>query len=240
MKKFQWISDFLRHPKQYSGWESLSDIIPNDFDDYFLIHWNVGIVESYPFEEYPDQLDSIEEINLAIKIDKEHNLYLNPKENLLFKQTTLKNIALIFKEKLEYNLLNKIKKTPAIKTLDALSIDNLKKMVYELSKGEKLNLFVLEDSRNYRFSENNKEEPKQLMSDISVDEYFYWQEWFDFDYYTYLFPENKQWCITTSEDLPLFLCINKELTDRTISECNLELFRVEHNKNFVNKILNKL
>ena len=39
------------------------------------------------------------------------------------------------------------------------------------------------------------------MVNVSIDEYFKWQEDFYFDYCTYLFPEDKNWCIMTSEGL---------------------------------------
>ena len=232
MKKFKWISDFLKHPKQFIGWESLSDILPNEFDDYFLIHWNVGIVENYPFEDYPEQLESIEEINEGIRIDKENNLFFNPNVDQLFKQTTLKKIALMFSQPYDRDLLYNIKQTPAIKLLGAETIVNLKKTIHQLSKGEKLNLFVLDDPRNYIFAEHNKEEPKQLMSDISVEEYFYWQEWFNFDYYTYLFPSDRKWCLTTSEGLPMFLCLNKELNVKELADNKVELFRIKYDESF--------
>ncbi|GAB5554531.1 MAG: hypothetical protein Sapg2KO_41220 [Saprospiraceae bacterium] len=184
MEKFSWIKSFYEHREEGGTWISVSDIIPNEFDDYFLIHWNVGIIENFPFDDFPEKNETIEETNKRIRIKREFGLFLNPNEDELFEQTTLKRIAETFKVEYDYNVLNKIKQTPAIKILEKPSIENLKSMLQKLSMNENLNFFV-EDIFRYPIDDK----PVQEMENISIDKYLKWQEDFYFDYCTYLFPD---------------------------------------------------
>ena len=225
MKKFNWIKKFHELQKKGNNWDNVSSIIPNEFDDYFLIHWNVGIVDSFPFDKYPEENDTIENINRRVNIDRKYGLFLNPKEDKLFRQTTLKEIANKFKVSYDYNVMDKIKETPAIKILEDVSIENLKSAVKHLTESKNLNLFV-EDSFRY----TNDDKLKQEITNISADDYFKWQEYFGFDYCTYLFPNNRKWCITTAEDFPMFLCVKREITQQVVKEFNMELFRIQYNE----------
>ena len=223
MKKFDWIKQFFDVKKENDEWNSISDFIPNEFDTYFLIHWNVGIVENFPFENYPEENITIEEINKRIKIEREYNLFFNPKEDELFKKTTLKEIADKFNLKYSYNLLNQIKETPAIKVFEESSIKNLEFGISQIAKNEKVNMYV-EDIFRYPIDEK----PKQEIENLSIEDYFKWQEVFYFDYCTYLFPDNRKWCITTSEDLPMFICCKSEIVSEVKNTFNLELFTVDY------------
>lgn len=224
MEKFNWIKQFYELRKEGATWISVSDIIPNDFDDYFLIHWNVGIIDNFPFDNFPSKNDTIEETNKRIKIEREFGLFLNPNEDELFRKTTLKEIAERFNVVYDYNVMNQIKRTPAIKTLAEISISNLKSGINKISHNELLNLFV-EDI--YRHSVDEIK-PKQEIENLTVEDYFEWQEIFGFDYCTYLFPENSKWCITTSEDFDMFLCCKKEVTSEITNKFKMELFPVKY------------
>lgn len=229
MKTFDWIKQFYKLREEKTTWNSVSDIIPNDFDDYFLIHWNVGIVDGFPFDEYPDvnenREESIEEINQRIRINEKFGLSFHSNENKHFRPISLKAIAEMFNTNYDYNVMNSIKQTPAIKILEETSIQNLKKAIQNLVIEEELYFFV-EDI--FRYPSENK--LQQGLVNISVDDYFDWQKDFHFDYCTYLFPNNKEWCITTSEDLSMFLCVKKEVTKLVVQEFELELFKIEYEK----------
>lgn len=225
MENFNWIKKFYEHREEGGTWISVSDIIPNEFDDYFLIHWNVGIIEKFPFEDFPEKNESIEETNKRIRVEREFGLFLNPNEDELFEQTTLKRIADKFKVNYDYNILNNIKQTPAIKILANPSKQNLRAMLEKLSKNENLNFFV-EDI--FRYPVDDK--PKQEIENISIDEYFKWQEDFYFDYCTYFFPDDKSWCLTTAEDLPMFLCTKRETTKGIKTEIRMEIFKVGYDE----------
>ncbi|WP_338761238.1 hypothetical protein WAF17_15090 [Bernardetia sp. ABR2-2B] len=222
MNKFDWIKQF--YEIRSKSWNSISDIIPNEFNDYFLIHWKVGIVDDFPFDNYPLKNETIEETNKRIKIEKEFGLFLNPNENKLFRPTTLKEIAERFNVDYDYNVLNKIKRTPAIKTLGNLTISNLKSGIEKILKNEPLNLFV-EDIYRHSIDKIN---PKQEIENLTIEDYFEWQQELGFDYCTYLFPKSMKWCITTSENLDMFLCCKNEFTSKIRSAFELELFPVKY------------
>ncbi|MEZ5059191.1 MAG: hypothetical protein R2879_19320, partial [Saprospiraceae bacterium] len=65
MDKFNWIKEHFSNRKENS-WNHISDIVPNVFDEYYLIHWKVGIVDNFPFDEYPEQNETIEQTNKRI------------------------------------------------------------------------------------------------------------------------------------------------------------------------------
>ncbi len=223
--KFKWIKDFFDYKKEGDRFNRLSDIIPNEFDYYFLIHWSVGIVEKFPFEDFPKESESIEDLNKRIKILREQNLFLNPNEDALFKKTTLREIAYKFNVSYDYNTLDKFENIPAIKIIYDFSIVNLKLFIRQITQNRKLNLFV-EDAFHYK----NVSEQRKEIEDISIADYFKMQEEFHFDNFTYLFSENKDWCITTSEDLPMFLCINKEIIKQIEEASKIELFKLDYNQ----------
>jgi hypothetical protein len=227
MSKFDWIKKFFELNRSEDYWNKLSDIIPNNFDNYFLIHWNIGIVDDFPFNEFPENNFTIEDTNKRIRILRQHNLFLNPNEDNLFRKTTGKEIANLFNVNYNWNVLDNIKDTPAIKILDEQSIDNLKSLVSNLTLDSRLNLYI-EDF--LRYPPHNKS--KQEMSNISIDKYFELQNDFVFDYNTYLFPDSQDWCILTSEDFPMLLCVNNEISSQLALITDLELFRMEYNEEF--------
>lgn len=226
MKKFTWIKKFHELRKE-DNWNSVSDIIPNEFDNYFLIHWNIGIIDNLPFDTYPNKVnETIEDINRRINIDKKFNLFLNPEEDKLFRQTNLMEIANMFNKSYDFKLLNKIKETPAIKILYEVSVNNLRQSIKVITKEEKLNLFIQDAYRSY------EDKLEQELENISVEDYIEWQKDFRFDYCTYLFPNNRKWCITTSEDLPMLLCTKKDTNEQIVSKFEMELFKIKYDEKF--------
>lgn len=65
---------------------------------------------------------------------------------------------------------------------------------------------------------------------MSIEEYIKLQEDLGFDYCTYLFPDNLDWCLTTSEDLPMFVCIKRNFKDK-INAFELETFKIKYEEN---------
>lgn len=222
MEKFDWLKYFFENKKE-NAWVSVSECIPNEFDEYFLLHWNVGIVDNFPFDEYPEKNETIEETNKRIKIEREYNLFLNEDEDKLFRKTSLKEISELFETEHSYQTLSKIKQTPGVKILPEISKKNLKSTIEIISEPQNLNLFV-EDF--YRYPHHKL--PKQELESVGLTQYFQLQEDLFFDYRTYLFPNDKRWCLTTAEDLPMFLCINSTLVESLKKNSDIEMFKVEY------------
>ena len=141
MKKFDWLKYYFENRTE-NTWVGVSKIIPNEFDEYHLLHWNVGIVDDFPFDQYPEKNLTITETNNRIRIEREYNLFLNQDEDKLFRKTDLKEISDKFKTEYSYQTLNKIKQTPAIKILTEISINNLRKVISKISINQNLNLFI--------------------------------------------------------------------------------------------------
>ncbi len=224
MEKFNWIKEHFS-TKDENSWNSISGIVPNIFDEYYLIHWKVGIVDKFPFDEYPEQNETIEQINKRIKIEREFGLFLNPDKDKLFREISLKEISETFKKNYDFKLLDRIKKTPAIEILEKISKTALKTSLIKMANGQLLNLFV-EDIFRHPIDEN----PKQELTRIDVEKYLEIQEDFYYDYCTYLFPDDLSWCLTTSEDLPMFLCIKKEVKGEFQNDFGLETFKIEYDE----------
>ncbi len=224
MEKFSWIKEHFL-VRQENSWNHMSDIVPNIFDEYYLIHWKVGIVDSFPFDDYPEQNITIEETNKRIKIEREFGLFLNPDKDKLFREISLKEISETFKKNCDYNLLNTIKQTPAIEILEKKSEIALKTSLLKMAKGQFLNLFVKDIDRHPTIDIH-----KQELTGLEVEKYFEIQGYFNYDFCTYLFPDDLSWCLTTSEDLPMFLCVKKEFKDNFINDFGLETFKIKYNE----------
>ena len=122
-------------------------------------------------------------------------------------------------------MLDRIKQTPAIEILAKASKTALKSSLIKMANGQLLNLFV-EDIYRLPLDENSKQE----LTEIDVEKYLEIQEDFYYDYCTYLFPDDLSWCLTTSEDLPMFLCIKKEVKGAFQNDFGLETFKIEYNE----------
>lgn len=224
MKKFDWLKKYFEN-RTDNPRVNVSEVIPDEFDSYFLMHWNVGIVDNFPFDEYPSENESIEDINGRIRIERAFKLFLNPEEDELFRECDLKEISELFDTEYTYRTLNKIKKTPAVKILHEKSMHSLISTIDNLSQNQQLNLYV-EDFYKYP----NHELPKQEMENVSAHQYIEFQKSLFFNYWTYLFPNDRSWCITTAEDFPMFLCVRIELTESLEEYVNMELFKIDYNE----------
>jgi len=224
MGKFDWLKYYFEN-RTYNSWTAVSEIIPNEFDEYHLLHWNVGIVDDFPFDQYPEQNVTIEQTNQRIRIERDHKLFLNSDEDRLFRKTDLKEISDLFNTEYSYQTLNKIKQTPAIKILPEISVKNLRETIRGISENQTLNLYV-EDFHRYP----NHEMPNQEIENISLSQYFKLQNDVFFDYWSYLFPDDKSWCLTTAEALPMFLCTKNKLAETVLTNTDIEMFKVEYNE----------
>lgn len=220
MEKFNWIKEHILNRKA-KNWNHISDILPNIFDEYYLVHWKVGILDNFPFDEYPEQNETIEQTNERIRIERAFGLFLNPDKDKLLREINLKEISGIFKKPYDYKLLNNIKDTPGIEVLEKESKTALKKSLTRFENGQLLNFFV-EDI--YRLPIENI--PKQEFIEIDIEKYLELQEDFNYDFCTYLFPDDLSWCLTTSEDMPMFICINGHLKNKLRNEFTLETFSI--------------
>ncbi|GAB4252092.1 MAG: hypothetical protein Kow0027_16550 [Saprospiraceae bacterium] len=224
MSKFDWIKNFLANSQGERT--QVKDFFPDIFDRYFFVHWAVGIIDDFPFDKYPENNDTFEEINLRVKIEREFNLFLNENYEQLYRPASVKEISERFKAPYSHLTCSKIKQTPGVEILSELSIKRLKSSLTKISEGLTLNLFI-EDIYRDPFEDN----PKQMHENINLTEYFDFQEETLFDYFTYLFPDNLDWCLSTGEDAPMILACKNHLADSLQSKFDLELFELNYVQN---------
>ena len=224
MNDFQWIKNHF-DSRQNQSWNRLKDIIPPIFDDYFLVHWKVGIVKNFPFDDYPEDNFSIENINKRVKIDREFNLFLNPEKDQLFEEVSLNYLSKRFNVPKNENILSNIKDTPAIEILTKQSQVAIKNSLEKIAKNQDLYFYIEDIFRLEAFNVTQQE-----YSRYKISEYIKFQESIRYDFNTYLFTKNLDWCLTTSEDLPMFLCTKKNVTEKMKKQFDLELIKVDYDK----------
>ena len=217
MNQFSWIKDY----KNNENIETLTDIIPDLFKQYYMIHWKIGIIDNFPFEKYPSNNLTIEEINQRIKIEREFGLFLNPQKSNLYREINLDELSQKFKLEKNINILDNFKDNPAIEFLDNQTIDCIDKGLNKIINSQTLHLYI-SNIEEFYWEENYK----QRNSNVLISEYLDFQKNSDFDSNYFLFPDDLSWCLITYEDLPLTFCTN------TINPFDLELFPLIYNQTF--------
>ena len=101
----------------------------------------------------------------------------------------------------------------------------LKQGISSLAKPNPLHLF-LEDASRYPSEKSLVQETPN----ISLDDYFLWQKAFRFDFCSYLFTQELSWCLTTTEDSPMFLCVKEDIIPEVREAFDLELFNVDYDQ----------
>ncbi|MFA6152196.1 MAG: hypothetical protein WC716_12800 [Chitinophagaceae bacterium] len=226
MDQFKWIKEHLA-TRQVNALNHVVDSVPDLFDAYFLVHWKVGIVDTFPFDAYPEKNETIEQTNARIKLERAHGLFLNPDNRGLFREISLKEIAERFSLPYTYNMLSRMKQTPAIAILDKESEMALQASLTTIAKAEGLNLFV-EDAYRFPIDFPIGKHPEQEYTAINVLEYISIQQELHYDYCTYLFPDDLSWCLTTAEDLPTVLCVNNNIKSKILNDFLLETFETDY------------
>lgn len=215
MDQFSWIKDY----KSNENIETLTDIIPDLFKQYYMIHWKIGIIDDFPFEKYPSNNSTIEEINQRIQIERGFGLFLNPQKSNLYREINLDELSQKFKLEKNINILNDFKDNPAIEFLDNQTIDCIEKGLNKIINSQNLHLYV-NNIEEFYWEENYK----QRNSNVLISEYLDFQRNSDFNSNSFLFPDDLSWCLITYEDLPLIFCTN------TNNPFDLELFPLIYNQ----------
>ncbi len=216
--KFNWIKSFFQQRTSFRL-ESVEDIIPNIFNHYFEIHFNVGIIDNFPFSEFPANDFTIEAINKKIEINKKFNLFLNQNDESLFRLTSIKELSEMFDLPYHRNLLREFENYTGIKILFEESYKNIDKSVQNLSAKNEIHLFIKD--LKYRW---NSDDIEQENSNMIASKYIEYQRYFNFDFCTYLFSDDIEWCLITFEDFPVIFASNDLKFTEYLN--GLELFKL--------------
>lgn len=220
MKMFNDFKKFYSN-RNSDNWNFASNYVPEIFESKFIVHWVYGIIEKFPFKEYPLQTETFEDINKRVKIEQEFNVLLKKEE--LYKPISIKDLAERFKVSYSHKTTDLIPETPGVHYLDNFSISKLKESLKRLIGNSKLNLLIF-DAEYHQHHKDLKEE----YTDIDLEKYFEIQKIFSFELDTCLFTDNLDWCIITAEDIPMLLGCKKELESEIKQKISLELFQMEN------------
>lgn len=222
MHTFNWIKDFLKDKKIHRG---LKDLIPDIFDTYLLIPWTVGIIDNFPFADYPDNKDTIESLNKQHAIEREFGIFMNDNKETKYRETTLKEIA--ERIKVQYCAYTEclIKSTPGTSPLLTATTRKFKELLNLLQNNTALGLYI-EDHFPFKAGYANwKFDEKNIVA--TVADYLTFQQDAGWDSTSYLFPNNLKWCLCTVEDFQHFIFCCDNSTYQSLQDIkNLETFEV--------------
>jgi hypothetical protein len=224
METFKWLKDFLKDKQIHTG---LKDLVPDIFDKYLIIPWTVGIIDDFPFADYPDNKDTIENLNKQHAIEREFGIFLNKETETRYREITLKELAKRFDVAYCADTDYLIKQTPGISPLLKATKHKLTELLTRLKIGKELKLYIEDNFRfqaahdDWRFHEEN------IIKDIS--NYITFQVETGWDSTSYLFSEDLKWCFCTVEDFDHFIFCSDNSTYATVQEIkNLETFEISY------------
>jgi hypothetical protein len=220
MNIFKDFTEFYNN-RNPDNWNLSKHYIPKQFNSKFIVHWDFGIIDNFPFEKYPLQNETLEDMNKRVKIEQELNILL--KDEKKYKSISIIDIANRFKVPYSHKTTTLIPETPGVILLENLTLLKLRQSIEKLTEHSTLNLLIY-DFEYHRHHFDLKKEYRN----ITLDKYFEIQEIFSFELDTCLFSENLDWCITTAEDTAILLGCKKENETTIKQKMNLELFKIEN------------
>lgn len=220
-EQFKWIEEYSVEEDQETL--SVNKIIPAKFDKYFVIESNYGIIDNFPFDKYPENAHSIDDLNTQHDIKRDFGLYLNKDTEHLYRPVSIKYIAGRFGVTYSRHALDEIKCTPGISPLYEKSILSYTSLLGEVWSS---NIYLyIKDYYRLAFLNNIEIRQKSIMGDI--DAYIDFVKKTQFDCCSYLFPNDHSWCLVTYEYVPnlIFAC-NDTIAEKVKLIEALELFEV--------------
>lgn len=222
--RFEWIKRHLLHRDAIC---LLSDLVPRHFENYVILPWVYGIIDNFPFDEYPKDSNTLEKLNQRHQIEKRFDLFLNTDVEHNYRPIAMREVADQFHVKYSADTVYYLDFTPGITHLLQPTIDLLKKVIELLSNQKPLNLCVVDNSRfecaigDWKYKEEN------LIRNASA--YIQFQKDTSWDSTSYLFPANSQWCICTLEDFQHFIICCNEVPYKLIKSLRgIETFDVSY------------
>jgi len=228
---YKWLTDFFSARKIRSPL-SLEFMIPKEFDKYFLIHENCGIIDEYPFGDLHVGAGEQQQEN-RYKLERYYDLLLRNSGNLerLYRPISMKELAVRFKTDYSVHMLDAIKYSQGISTLWDRTVENLKKFIQHVRNQERLNLYVADYHRYPKaWPDERDEETKERTEIEDIQQYIDFQEKSSKDACSYLFEKDHSWCLATFEDFPHFIlgCDNETANQLALVD-GLEYFETTMN-----------
>jgi hypothetical protein len=209
---------------------SVEFIIPVIFDCYFIIHKNYGIIDEFPFDEYPENNTDLGDLNKRHEIERYFELFLRDSKDResLYRPLSLKELAVRFNTEYHVDMFEKIKDTPGIWPLRKKTFEKIASLLFRIKKQDPL-CFYINDYYRFNFDVHHSED-KQTMEKSELEyipDYIEFQWKSNFDSCSYLFPKDHLWCLATFEDLSDFIFACDDKTAEELSNVEgLEYFKI--------------
>jgi hypothetical protein len=227
IKDFDWIRKFRSRRPAIS---TIADLIPRDFEKYIIIPWSVGVIEGFPFHEYPNDTDTIEKLNKRHAIEREFGLFLSEIDEGRYKEMSYQEMSSHFDVGGTDNGVLSIGDNPGISYLFLATSEKISKILNVIGCDERFFLFI-ED--NFRFSEHLSNWTQQEEnSQVSVADYLECLRLSNWDMSSFLFSQAKRWCLCTVEDYPQFLLGCNKYEYSQVMGLNLDVFEVDYSSRF--------
>ena len=196
----------------------LMNFIPNSFDNYLGIIWNIEIIKDFPFQNFIENPESEEEIkNNRLIWNKFPSIFKNSYEN--FSEISTRELFLKFK--IPYDYYKNDGKLPWHTKAIKVNFDKLNTNLWEslrgLESGEELNVYW-EDY--YRFELEDK------YFKGSLKEFLKELEESGYDASVYIFPNNKEWCFINLEDLGFNVIAFNDIVRDKLDFTKIEIFKL--------------
>ena len=195
----------------------LNNFIPNSFDNYLGIIWNVEIIKDFPFQNFIENPDTEEEIkNNRLIWNKFPSIFSNSNEDF----SKISTLQLFSKFNIPYDYYKNDGMLPWHTKAIKVNFDKLNANLYESLRGlESEDILNVYWEDYYRFDLENK------YFEASLKEFLTELEESGYDASVYIFPSNKDWCFINLEDLGFnILAYNNNVKDK-IDLTNLETFK---------------
>lgn len=226
---FKWIEDFF--PQKADRTIYVKTVVPDVFDKYIVIENNYGIIDDFPFDEYPADTDSIHNLNKRHAIEREFGLFLKRDTEHLYRPITIKEIAEKFNVPYSRHTIDYIPDTAGVGIMSRISDENYKKLVHKLITSE---CYLFSYDPYFGINDHDIKAlkigipPKAIINNAT--EYIsLLGKLCNRD--SYLFPASRNWCLITYEWVHnVILACNNEVADKIRGNHELELFEVRYNE----------
>lgn len=188
---YYWLSDFLAQQDQHATLK-IESFIPPVFDHYYLIEHNYGIIDDFPFDTYPEDMSSMDNLNKRHEIEKQFGLfpYDHSYRQYPFRAISIREIAARFNIPYSYNTYFELKSIPAVAPLHDQTKEVWRRFLGKLLRTDLLNVFITDP---HQYAAELLPNDKFSSLDLSTD-YRMVEDLFNSEFTTYMFPDDKKWC----------------------------------------------
>lgn len=221
---FDWI---INHRAARPSGPGLHCIIPDVFARYFLVPWTIGIMDNFPFDDYPASNWATADLNKQHAIERELGIFFRKDIDHLYREISRQELATRFDLPYTADTPALIKRSSGLAGMPDLFHRKIEHLLHQLPGRNELYLYV-HDEAKYGF-DNGAGSDDELLALDAIPDYLAFQDDTDWDTDSCLFPQDHAWCICTLEYFPhLFFCCSDDVFDSLAIADGPELFATHY------------